>query len=277
MTTIQRTLLAVLMACTPAFAADGIAFITNLKGEVALDGNPRPVLLAELARGQKLTVGKESQASVMFIASGKEYVLKGPGDYVVKDVEVASSSGMPPTTRETGWRTNNKVLAQAAQTSAASVRMRSVAAPKIDTAPKLLFPTEGTVATLQPTFRWRAADAKAPGEFTLAIVGQEKPVHVAKVSATSYRVPAKLRPETEYAWTVSVAGNEIGTGKFRTLSNDALAAVEKRKPSDKADFTDRLLFTLMLQEVGARQEAQESWERLSQERSDLPELAAFAK
>ena len=277
MRTVQRTLLAILLASMPAFAADGIAFITNLKGEVAVDGNARPVLLSELAKGQRLTVGKDSQAAVMYIASGKEYVLKGPNEFLVKDTEISSSAGMPPVTRETQWRTSSKVLVQVAQTSAASVRMRSIALPKADTSPKLIFPTEGSVATLQPTFRWRAADPNLQGDFTLMIIGQDKPVHLAKAAGGSYRLPAKLRPETDYAWTVSVAGNEIGAGRFRTLSGDALAHVEKRKPSDKADFSDRLLFTLMLHEVGATQEARESWTRLAQERSDLPELAAFAK
>lgn len=277
MKNMQRTLAALLLAAAPALAADGIAFITNLKGDVAVDGNPRPVLLSELARGQKVSVAKESQASVMFIASGKEYVLKGPNEFVVKEIEMSSSAGMPPLTRETQWRTSNKVLVQVAQTSAASVRMRSAAQPKPDTAAKLLYPTEGTVATLQPTFRWRAADPKAQGEFTLLIVGQERPVHAAKAAGGTYRVPGKLKPETEYAWTVVSAGNEIGSGRFRTLSSEALAHVEKRRPAEKSEFSDRLLFTLMLQEMGATQEAQESWARLAQERGDLPELAALAK
>ena len=45
----------------------------------------------------------------MYTASGKEYVLKGPGDYVVKDIEIASSSGIPPVTRATEWRTSGAV------------------------------------------------------------------------------------------------------------------------------------------------------------------------
>jgi hypothetical protein len=276
---IQRTALAAfLLSAITAFAADGIAFITNLKGEVALDGNPRPALLAELAKGQKIGVGKDSQASVMYIASGKEYVLKGPGDYVVRDTEISGlAAGMPPMTRDTAWRTNNKVLVQVAQTSAASVRMRSIALPKPDKDPKLLYPTRGSIATLQPTFRWRGTDPKEQGEFALLAAGVEKPVHLAKAAGGSYRVPAKLRPDTDYVWTVTVAGNEIGTGKFRTLSSDALAQVERRKPHDKAEFSDRLLYTLMLHEMGAAQEARESWEKLSHERADLPELAAFAK
>jgi hypothetical protein len=112
----------------------------------------------------------------------------------------------------------------------------------------------------------------------LLAVGQEKPLVKGKATGGSYKVPAKaLAPDTEYLWVVTVAGNELGTAKFRTLSQDALAQVERRRPSDKADFSDRLLFTLMLHEMGAVQEARESWARLAQERSDLPELAAFAK
>jgi hypothetical protein len=278
MKTIQRLFVAfVAVFAMPALASDAIAFITNLKGEVAVDGNARPLILSELAKGQRITVGRESLASVMYIATGKEYVLKGPADYHVNAVEISGSSPMPPTVRSTDWRASNKVLVQVAQTSAASVRMRSIAKPKEDIAPRLLFPTEGSIATLQPTFRWRAEDARQPGELTLHAVGQEKPLHMAKAAGGSYRLPTRLKPDTDYAWTYAVAGNEVGSGRFRTVSADALQQVEKRRPSDRAEFSDRLLFALMLQEMGATQEARESWARLSLERSDLPELSAMAK
>ena len=275
----QRAILAFLLlaasAATPAFA-DGIAFITNLKGEVAVDGNPRPPLLSELAKGQKITVGRDSQASVMYIASGKEYVLRGPADYLVKDNEVAGSTAMPPVTRNTEWRTSSKVLVQVAQTSAASVRMRSASQPKPDAASKS-FPSDGSIATLQPTFRWNGADSKQRVEFALMVVGEEKPVYVGKAHGGSFRLPAKLKPETEYAWTATVAGNELAGGRFRTLASEALQQIERSKPSERAEFSDRLLFTLMLLEMGAAQEARESWARLSQERADLPELASLAR
>ena len=279
MKTVQRTLLAILFAAaTAAFGADGIAFITNIKGDISVDGNVRPVLLSELARGQRIVVGKESQASVMYIASGKEYILRGPADYTVRDTEISGSAAMPPVTRDTAWRTTNKVLAQVGQTSAASVRMRSIGKPKAPDEMKLIYPTQGAVATLQPTFQWRADDPRVQGEFMLLAVGREKPLHLAKAAGGSYRIPAKLlAPDTEYAWTVAVAGNELGSGRFRTLAPDALAEVERRRPAAKADFSDRLLFALMLHEMGAVQEARESWARLAQERGDLPELAAFAK
>jgi hypothetical protein len=270
-----RTILAVVLVGSFAASAQSIAFITNMKGDVALDGNPRPTLLAELAKGQKLTLAPDAQASVMFVATGKEYALKGPGQYLVSDTEMSASSGMTPVARDTQWHASNKVLVQVAQTSAASVRMRSIAVPKPDTDPRLLYPTQGNVATLQPTFRWRGPDGK--GELVLLVAGQEKPVHSAKVSGSSYRMNAKLRPDTEYTWIVTIARNELGTGHFRTLPSETLARLDKQRPTDKADFSDKVMFALTLQDLGATQDARETWARLAQEREDLPELAAFAK
>jgi hypothetical protein len=74
-----------------------------------------------------------------------------------------------------------------------------------------------------------------------------------------------------------VAGQEIGTARFRTLPAAALQDAQKRRPAEKAEFSDRLMYALLLQEMGAVQEAQEAWAKLAQERSDLPELANLAK
>ena len=209
----------------------------------------------------------------MYIASGKEYALRGPADFLVKETEVTGANGMPPVVRNSEWRTNPKVLSQVVQASSASVRMRSLAPAKVDAA-RLVFPTQGNVSTLQPTFRWRSL---AQGEITVLVPGEERPVHRARATGDSYRLPAKLKPETEYVWTYAVAGEEIASARFRTLPETALRDIEQRRPSDKARFSDRVLFTLMLHELGASQEARESWKRLSQERADLPELSALAR
>jgi hypothetical protein len=270
--TIQRALAFSIaaFAAVAALAAESVAFFSNLKGEVTVNG-AKPQILAELSRGQKITVGKDAQASVMFIASGKEFPLQGPGEFVVQDAGLGASSGAAPAARTTEWRANTKVLGQVAQTSAASVRMRSIAPAKA--APALTFPTQGNIATLQPTFRWAEP---GPAMVTLSIAGEEKPVITGKTSTNNYRVPAKLKPDTDYVWMVKAGDKELGTARFRTLPSDAVAQAEKRKPSEKAEFSDRLMYALMLQDLGAVQEAQEQWAKLSKERSDLPELAGLA-
>ena len=280
MKTILHTLLASIaaMACIAVQAADGIAFITNLKGEVAVDGTQRPMLMSELAKGQKVAVGKESQLAVMYIQSGKEYFLKGPGDYTVGEREITAGSGVPPAARETAWRANSQVLVKVAQTSSASIRMRSMAPTKPAPKARLEFPTQGAVATLQPMMRWTTSDEKVPAELVIAVAGREdKPIAKAKVSGTSHRIGVKLKPDTEYAWTVTAGGQEIGSARFNTLPAAVIQDAEKHRPSERAEFSDRLLYALYLQEIGAIQEAQQAWGKLAQERSDLPELAGLAK
>ena len=271
--TIQRALIAVRVPRgVRRPLADGIAFLTNLKGEVAVDG-AKPQILSELARGQKLTLAKDAQASVMYIASGKEYALRGPGDYVVKETEVSASSGVPPLTRTTEWRASNKVLGQVAQTSAASVRMRSIAPPK------------GSAQLLYPDARQRrhpAADVPlghAGPDRSHALRGRamRSRCTAARPTATRIAFPPSSSPTPSTCGSSAPARTSSAPGKFRTLPLEAIQQVEKRKPSDRAEFSDRLLYALMLQELGAVQEAQELWSKLAKERTDLPELAGLAK
>ncbi|HRE13763.1 MAG TPA: hypothetical protein PLD37_06155 [Usitatibacteraceae bacterium] len=262
-----------------AAAADGIAFITNLKGDITVDGSPRPLLMSELAKGQKLVLGKEAQLSVMYIQSGKEYALRGPGEYAVGEREIASSMGLPPAARETAWRASGDVLVKVSQTAAASIRMRSFAPAKVETKPRLEYPTRGAVASLQPTLRWHAPDPKGAVDLTVVLAGASdaKPLHKARVSGASWRVPARLKPDAEYQWTLTAGGVTLGSASFRTLPPAAQDRIDKRRPAEKAEFTDRLLFAMLLQEVGAAQDAAEHWARLAQERQDLPELASLAR
>ena len=253
--------------------AEGVAFVTDVKGTVDLAGH-RPSVLSELPSGARLKVGGDGTIAVMYAASGKEYVLKGPGEYDVGPTEIGAGSGPKPAARTTEWRASNRVLAQVAQTSSASVRMRSLSKPKaVEPSP---FPSEGNIVSLQPTFRWAKAGA-ATGEFMLLVDGYEKPVHTAKAGPVSYRMPTKLKPDTEYYWRVAAGPDEVASGRFRTLPADAIQTVEARRPKAKAEFSDRLMFALLLQEMGATQEARDLWASLSQERSDLPELSALAK
>jgi hypothetical protein len=278
-TKFRAVLMAALFAIAQsALAADGVAFIANLKGEVVLDGTGRPALMAELPRGQKIVLGKDASLSVMFIQSGKEFALKGPGRFVVNSSDISASNGAPPAVRETEWRTNSQVLVQVSQSSSASIRMRRIGPAKADDKAALVYPIQGKVSTLQPTFRWNTGGVASPFEFTIAPAADRgSPLNKARVAGDTYHLPVTLNPDSEYAWRVTAADTEIGSGMFRTLPQDALSQAENRKPHDKAEFSDRLMYALMLQEMGATQDAQEIWSALAQERADLPELAVLSK
>lgn len=261
----------------------GIAFVTDVKGDAAMDAG-KATLMAEVKKGARISCTRECAVGVMYLISGKEYVLKGPGDFLVGDAEVTAKIGPPPTMRETNWKVSSKVVAQVAQTSSASIRMRSLGSAQraesaAPLAERLIYPRDTSVATLQPAFRWASANAKGPFEFELKASAGAKSVYKAKPAATSLVLPKniKLLPDAEYSWMVKAGGSDVGMTTFRTLPTHSLDLTQKRKPDDKAPFSDWLLYALTLKDVGADQDAGEVWARLAKDRPDLPELAALAK
>ena len=253
-----------------AHAGAQVAFVSDVKGTVQAEGGAAPALLAELPSGARLRLGADATVSVMYAATGREFVLKGPGEYEIRDNEVAARSGAAPRTRATEWRPDERVLASAAQSSAASVRMRSLAKPEAKPGP-LAFPSEGAVATLQPVFRW---EGSAPADFEILTEGRDVPVHQAKAAVGSYKLPVKLEPARDYYWRATAKGDELGSGRFRTLPPDVLQRIEARRPGARAEFSDRLMYALLLQDVGATQEARELWTALGKERAGMPDLPA---
>lgn len=262
----------------------GIAFVTDVKGDAAMD-DVKATLMAEVKKGARISCTKDCAVGVMYIVSGKEYLLNGPGDFLVGATEVTAKIGPPPQMRDTNWKVSSKVVAQMAQTSSASVRMRSIggSANPEPARPlaieRLVYPRDTSVASLQPTFRWTSANARGPFEFELKASGGAKPVYKARATTTTLTLPktVKLLPDVEYTWQVKVGGAEVGTTSFKTLTADSLDVTQKRKPADNAQFSDWLLYALTLKEVGADQDATEIWGKLAKERPDLPELAVLAK
>jgi hypothetical protein len=189
---------------------------------------------------------------------------------------------VPPTMRDTPWRVSSQTVAQIAQTSSASVRMRGVGNMRPEEklpVERLLYPLQTKVLNLQPVFRWASANAKGPFEFELLASDGGKSLFKAKVAATTIKLPGniKLLPDAEYNWTVGAAAAALGSGSFKTLPMQSLELAQKRKPENKAQFSDWLLYALTLHELGAVQDAQEIWGKLAADRPDLPELAALAK
>ena len=269
-------------ALTVHAQSGGIAFVTDVKGEAVMDAD-KATLMAEVKKGARISCTKDCAVGVMYLVSGKEYVLKGPGDFLVGDNEVTAKIGPPPTMRDTNWKVSSKVVAQVAQTSSASIRMRSLGGgAKAESAPlaeRLIYPRDTSVATLQPSFRWASANPKGPFEFELKASAGSKSVYKTKANGTTLVLPksVKLLPDSEYNWIVKAGGAEVGMTTFKTLPAHSLDLTQKRKPVDNAQFSDWLLYALTLKDVGADQDAGEIWAKLAKDRPDLPELASLAK
>lgn len=258
-------------ACAAA-AAEPVAFIADVQGDVVLEGSGRPRFLAELAPGAKLVVPLQAGAAVMFITSGEEFTLKGAGEFVIEAKTVRAVKGAAPTSRLPPQRPSAAVLVEASKAATASLRMRSVGPAKGAAGP--LYPVDARIATLQPALRW---DGAADTRYTVVVTtatGQE--VVRGEAKGNTFRVVSRLEAGQRYVWELTAGSRRLGRARFETLPAETIQSADKARAQAKT-FADRVRLALVLQDLGAPQDAREAWTQLAAERPDLPELANLAR
>ena len=264
-------LLAVTLAALPGRAAP-VAFVADIRGTATIEGNGPLTFLAELPAGTRLNLGSHATASITYAASGAEFSIAGPGQFLVRAEDVLAEKGTAPKRRTVAALSDTAVVARAAQTATASLRMRGIAT----TAPPALleYPVSTRISTLQPQLRWRAS----PGE-EYAVALQDaagRDLWKGKGKPEGTRPEVKLAAAKRYSWTVTSAKGAVAEAQFETLPEDAVRRAEKSRGGSRT-FGDRVVHALLLQELGADQEAREAWAALARERPDMPELPALAR
>lgn len=253
-----------------------VAFITDIKGEVASHGTRRPLLLAELVEGQKLSVMKSVSLVVMFIRSGAEFSLKGPGEYEIRGMEIIALQGSSPSVRATRWRPEPGKVVEISKSATASFRMRSAASSTARVSAPVfqkVYPVDTRIATLQPTLHWGGGAMP----YTIVVSADGKEIFRGDAEANFLKLPITLAPGKKYVWTATSTTQRLGPLAFSTLTQEELKRLADLQPGAAASFSDRLMYAFTLRSLDARQDANEVWGELAQERPDLPELAALAR
>ncbi len=264
-------LLAGALAALGAWGAP-VAFVADIRGNATIEGNGKLTFLAELAPGTRLLLGTNASAAITYASSGAEFAISGPGQFLVSANEVTAEKGARPKRRTVSTLTGTGVVARAAQTATASLRMRGLGAAPAPAA--LEYPVATRIATLRPAMRWRPG----PGEeYTVALRDASgKELWKGRGRAEGTRPAMPLAAATRYSWTVASARGTLGEAHFETLPAAAIERAEKSRAGARA-FPDRVVHALLLQELGADQEARLAWAELAGERPDLPELPALAR
>jgi hypothetical protein len=264
------------VVCGPAFAAAAaVALVTDLRGEARVAGGPQVAFLSELNPDARLMLEPSARITLIYVESGTEFTLSGPGEFVIEATQVRNSSGSPPSRRTVVARPDPVTVSRLADSATASVRMRSVTAPQATSArPELLYP-RARIAVLQPTLAW-SADIP-PGGFTVLVTAADgKPAWRGTAKATNLKVGAKLAPASRYTWSLMHGDTLLGEASFETLPAESVRRAEAARAASRT-FSDRVLHALVLQELGAAQDARLAWAALSRERPELPELAVLAR
>lgn len=255
-----------------AAQAANVAFVADIRGNATIEGNGKLDFLAELAAGTRLLLGTGATVAITYAASGTEYTITGPGEFLVTASEVKVEKGPLPARRAVITLPDPGIVARVSRAATASVRMRGIAAPS--TATVLEYPVDARVATLQPVLRWKG-DMSSDGVMVRVVDDRGREVWKARMQPNVAPPPLKLSPATRYSWTLMTPKGALGEAKFETLPAEAVARAEKSRAGAKT-FSDRVMHAFLLQDLGATHDAREAWMALARERPDLPELAALA-
>ncbi len=255
-----------------ANAAEPVAFVTDIRGNATVEGEGKLLaFLAELAPGTRLLLGSNAVATITFANTGAEFTARGPGEFLVTPTEVKAEKGAVPKRRDVAALSDAAIVSRVARTATASLRMRGIS-PRVEGA-ALQYPVGTRVATLQPALRWRG---EAAGSTVTIVDATGKEVWKGSGSPEGTRLPLKLAPASRYSWMVVTPGGDLGSAAFETLAAEAITRAESVRARART-FSDRVVHALLLQDLGATQDAREAWGLLARERPDLPELAAFAR
>ena len=264
--------LAAFAAWSFAAHAAPVAFVADLKGNATIAGNGNLSFLAELPAGTRLLLGSNATVAVTYAATGAEFTLVGPGEFLVAPAEIRAEKGLTPTRRTVTILPDPGVVARVSRTATASLRMRGITddgKAKVS----LEYPVDTRVSTLQPTLRWKG---RADNVTVSVVDAGGKEVWKADGAPESASTGVKLTPATVYRWTVMTPKGVAGEATFETLPAPMLARVAKSRAAAKS-FSTRVVHAFLLHDLGATQEAREAWAALARERPDLRELAALAR
>ena len=259
----------------PAAFATGIAMITDASGHIeAEQGGAALGVLAELEGGARLRLGPGAAATVLYLASGEEYRLKGAGRFQIGDKAPTALQGARPEKHKLPVDAIPPVRVRPASVQQATIVMRSLGP---GTTVKLLDPVSVRVPDERPDFRW-AAVSGAETYRVQVIDSAGQPIAEFEQKGETGQLPAgvRLKPGEAYSWSVEVRmanGRRISrSADFAVLDADVQAKLARLQPAAGAKFSDRVAYALMLERVEAYHLARQEWRKLQADRPNEPLL-----
>lgn len=264
-----------------AWAGDPLALVTDVQGDATLVGGSRLAILQELDGDTRLRLAAGSQVRLVLVADGRQYQLLGPGSFSLGAGGPSAAQGgrlVPAGDLGAAFRGLRLAPGRVAQ---ASVAMRGArpASPRSILSP--VSPAGGRVLEHRPVFAWTPVPAARGYTFTL-VDAADRVVYEAPTAEPRAALPAglALEPGQAYAWQVQALyarGREAGAWHALAMADDSLRQrVDQARPAPGADFAERLLYALFLDQEGLGDEARQIWADLARERPEADILRRLA-
>ena len=261
-------------------AVEAVALITDVIGGVSLmrDGETTSCeILLSLFPGDKLQVSDNASLTLVYFESSKEYSFteKAMIQINADAAEFESGSGSNVRNLNVGKK---KILPLSDDLNQAAMVLRSTARKqKIE----LLRPVNTKIINTKPTFFWSALEQATQYRFTLTD-DYGKTVIETPVKGISFQLPADTNIEAEvfYTWRVEA---HIANGTVYSNSSNFTLLDEKQRdelahldPGSSASYSERVVFALLLEQIGVCNEARARWDILAKERPNNASLRVRA-
>lgn len=275
-TILRFCLAAVLWLAGTVWAVERPAMVADLQGKAAVEGGESVGILSPLSSGVTLALSPQAKLVMVYLKSGDQYELNGPGRYQVGAAAPQALSGAQPVKRKAALAGYGTGRINPMGKVQAGLLMREAELKSL----KLLAPSGGHVATERPAFRWEPVRGAEAYHFEL---DNDTGATVAEgnVNEAAFTLPegVALTEKTHYSWGVETTVNGQHYAKwsqFSLLGKSERERVAKLKPAPDAPFAERVLYAAMLEELGLRDDARPWWQALAAERPNDERLRVLA-
>lgn len=264
-----------------AQTAEPAGLVIDVQGSASTSSRGRIAILSGLEAGAELSLATGARVVVVNSASGRQFELTGPGAFRWAGGQVEVVRPGKVMVRETAGPAFGDVRLRTARIAQASISMRGPPAESADRM-RLASPVSTWLLARPDAFRWQPAPGASGYRFQLTD-SDGRTLHAARTMTTSVELPATVALDVgrTYGWMVEA---DLGGGRtadawteFGLAAPELRQRVERARPATGAGFADRVLYALLLEELGVREEATAQWRRLAAERPEDTELQARAQ
>jgi len=241
-----------------------LAMVMDVQGEV-IANNKAVELLVELPENTEVNLSENASISLVYLASGSEYVVSGPKKILLKkdylEIDGKKQEGEKLLVSAEDLADNNYLQA--------SVQMRDAE----DESKLVLFsPVSTGVLTTHPTLSWKSIGDDA--QYHVEIISSESgdSVFSFDTDKTSVIIPENvdLPRDQTLTWEIeAVVGEDdpiYKTSTFSIIGVELLAQIKDLQSKSESSFSSKVLLAWLLDNKGFNEDAKKYWKMLAKER-----------
>jgi hypothetical protein len=262
--------------------------VTDLSGDVWLQNGPKQKRLSVLSyieEGRSLRLDAKSSISITTFNPAAEYSITGPAklEMTAGEVRVLEGGKLVKKSLDEQKAVAGRQFSavQRDRLAMAAFRMRGASSENIGLSQ--LSPANVELLNVHPVFTWFAPQEAKKFIVTLFDETERKAVKEVTLNEPLWRLPSELslKFQHQYSWEVRsmlASGQEIvSAGEFSIIDEARAKRIMQSKPKADAQFSERVLFAVLLEGEGLKTDATDEWKILAAERPNEPLIAVHMK